>query len=76
MIYKDIPTSSQVADALSQLGGSATAYGLCQRLVEQGRPRRDSQLAIQRAAENSVIQFESDLTLSLCREVESVWRTK
>lgn len=68
MPYKNVPTSGQVADELGRLGSRATAYELCQALVARGFPRRDSQLAIQRAADAKAIEIGADWTLSVCLE--------
>jgi hypothetical protein len=51
MPYAEIPSDNAVVEALKRLGGHATAAHLCDELVKANYPRRDSQLAIQRASE-------------------------
>lgn len=65
----EIPSDAVVVQALNDLGGSrVTATRLCEALVVAGYPRRDSQLAIQRAAERGHIIVGSDWTLSSAPE--------
>lgn len=68
MAYREIPSDHQVVATLRDLGGTATALDLCERLVRDGHPRRDSQLAIQRAAERGLIAIGSGWRLSIVRE--------
>lgn len=63
MRYDEVPSDEEVVRALARLGGRATAVKLCNALVEAKHSRRDSQLAIQRAAERGRIVVESDWTL-------------
>ena len=63
MAYAEIPSDNQVVAALNALGGTATARALCEKLVDEGHPRRDSQLAIQRTVERGRITVDSDWTL-------------
>ena len=49
MTYMEIPSDDQVVAALEKLAGHASASKLCNQLVADGHPRRESQLAIQRA---------------------------
>lgn len=63
MLYEEIPSDDAVVEALAGLGGQATALALCDALVAADYPRRDSQLAIQRAAERGRIEVQTDWTL-------------
>jgi hypothetical protein len=65
MPYTEIPSDEEVVAALRALGGHASARSLCDKLVAEGHPRRDSQLAIQRAAERGRLTVAKDWTLSL-----------
>lgn len=65
MPYAEIPTDDAVVEALNKLGGRATARQLCEALVRTNHPRRDSQLAIQRASERGRISVGPDWTLSV-----------
>lgn len=65
MPYVKIPSDDQVVAALQKLNGLATARALCDQLVLNGHPRRDSQLAIQRAAERGHVEIGSDLMLRI-----------
>ncbi|HEX9931742.1 MAG TPA: hypothetical protein VGB08_02755 [Allosphingosinicella sp.] len=65
----EIPSDQAVVDALAELGGRATAVRLCHALVVAGHPIRQSQLAIQRAAERGRIEINSDWSLSVAKEV-------
>ena len=65
----EVPNDEQVVNALHGLGGPVTAMALCRALVASGHPIRQSQLAIQRAADRGRIQFNKDWTLSAAREV-------
>jgi hypothetical protein len=69
MPYDEIPSDEQVVGALNRLNGLATAKALCDELVDQGHPRRDSQLAIQRAAERGHIEFGADWKLHVAAQV-------
>ncbi|MDQ0998052.1 hypothetical protein QFZ34_003234 [Phyllobacterium ifriqiyense] len=68
MPYAEIPSDDAVVYALRSLGGRATAAKLCDELVKNKHPRRDSQLAIQRASERERILVGSDWTLCLPAE--------
>ena len=69
MRYTEIPSDDTVVSALEEIGASATASALCEQLVRNGHPRRDSQLAIQRAAERGRISVGSDWMLSVVDKV-------
>jgi hypothetical protein len=69
MFYSEIPSDAEVVAVLRELGGRQTARKLCDKLVANGHPRRDSQLAIQRASERGRLVVESDWTLSVAEEV-------
>lgn len=61
----EVPSDDQVVAALKKLGDGVTARALCMELVlVAGHPVRQSQLAIQRAAERGRIQVNDDWTLS------------
>lgn len=64
----EIPSDDQVVAALSGLGDSVTARALCAVLINQGYSIRQSQVAIQRAAERGRIRVNDDWTLSVMRE--------
>jgi len=64
----EIPSDNDVVVALERLGGSATAIKLCRRLMEDGHPEWQCQLAIQRAAERGKIDVRDDWTLTTARE--------
>ena len=68
MPYAEIPSDPEVVEALQRLGGQATAAVLCEELVKAGHPRRDCQLAIQRASERGRVVVASDWTLRLPEE--------
>ncbi|OAP47435.1 hypothetical protein ATC00_22520 [Sinorhizobium americanum] len=68
MPYAEIPSDDAVVDALKKLGGRATARELCEELVKTNRPRRDSQLAIQRASERGRISVGHDWMLTVVAE--------
>ena len=68
MRYLEIPSDDEVVAKLRKLGGKATALDLCNALVAAHHPRRESQLAIQRASERRRIIVEADWTLSLANE--------
>ena len=72
MSYNEIPSDDQVVQALRALDGRATALRLCERLVSDGHPRRDSQLAIQRAAERGFLTINSDWSLSVAERQQAV----
>ncbi len=66
----EVPSDDEVVDTLSKLGGGrATAVQLCKALMDAGHPERQSQLAIQRAAERRRLHILKDWTLSLEPEV-------
>lgn len=69
MDYLEIPTDDEVVDALKMMGGSQTARALCDKLVALGHPRRDSQLAIQRATERGRLLVAKDWILSVAEDV-------
>ena len=60
----EIPSDDEVVATLQRLGDRVTARALCMELVTAGYPVRQSQLAIQRAAERGRIQVNTDWTLS------------
>jgi len=60
----EIPSDDEVVATLQRLGDRVTARALCMELVTAGHPVRQSQLAIQRAAERGRIQVNTDWTLS------------
>jgi hypothetical protein len=60
----EIPSDDEVVAALHGLGDRVTARALCVALIGAGHPVRESQLAIQRAAERGRIQVNDDWTLS------------
>jgi hypothetical protein len=64
----EVPSDDAVVQALAGLGGTVTAPVLCKALVDAGHPVRQSQLAIQRAADRGRILINRDWTLSVCRE--------
>lgn len=68
MPYVEIPSDDAVVSALEKIGGCATALALCDELVRTKHPRRDSQLAIQRAAERGRISVGSDWKLSVVKK--------
>lgn len=72
MPYAEIPSDDVVVQALIELGGRATAAQLCNELVKTSHPRRDSQLAIQRASERGRILVGSDWTLSVAPHQHAV----
>ncbi len=63
MADMEIPTDDDVANALQKLNGHATAFDLCNKLVNDGHPRRESQLAIQRAVERHRLILQTDWSL-------------
>lgn len=65
----EIPSDDQVVAALNGLGERVPARVLCNTLIADGHPLRESQVAIQRAAERGRIQVNDDWTLSPVREV-------
>ncbi|CAN0606630.1 unnamed protein product [Ectocarpus sp. 12 AP-2014] len=71
MTYEEIPSDETVVDTLRQLGAKQTAVALCDALVDAGYPRRDSQLAIQRAAERGYIEIGRDWLLSAVAVTEA-----
>lgn len=64
----EIPSDDQVVAALTALGSRVTARVLCAALIAEGHPVRQSQIAIQRAAERGRILVNDDWTLSLAHE--------
>lgn len=67
----EIPSDQDVIDALTECGGKATAVRLCEYLVSKKHPKKDSQLAIQRATERGKIRIMPDWSLEISREVEA-----
>lgn len=68
MPYQEVPSDQDVFNALVRLGGSATASMLCDELVKS-HPRRESQLAIQRASERGRINVDRNWTFTLPAEL-------
>ena len=64
----EIPSDDQVVAVLNRLGDGITARALCNALIMDGHPVRQSQVAIQRAAERGRILVNEDWTLSVVRE--------
>jgi len=64
----EVPSDEEVVATLRLLGGRSDALELCQRLMQNGHPELQSQLAIQRAAERGKLVVERDWTLSVQRE--------
>ena len=62
---REVPSDDQVLEALRALNGKADALSLCRRLMDEGHPELQSQLAIQRTAERGKIIVDKDWTLSL-----------
>lgn len=60
----EIPSDDQVVAILTGLGARVTARDLCMALINAGHPVRQSQVAIQRAAERGRILVNDDWTLS------------
>ena len=60
----EIPSDDTVVAILHRLGARVTARALCSALVNEGHPVRQSQVAIQRAAERGRIHVNADWTLS------------
>lgn len=60
----EIPSDDQVVAILAGLGLRVTARDLCRALIDAGHPSRQSQVAIQRAAERGRILVNDDWTLS------------
>lgn len=60
----EVPSDEEVVATLQRLGHRVTARALCMELVFAGHPVRQSQLAIQRAAERGRIEVNADWTLS------------
>lgn len=67
----EIPSDDQVVAMLQSLGDHVTARALCAALIGGGYPVRQSQIAIQRAAERGRILVNDDWTLSRVREAEA-----
>lgn len=69
MNHHEVPSDQQVVDALLALDTpQVDAVTLCEKLMEGGHPRLQSQLAIQRAAERGRLAVNSDWTLSVTQE--------
>lgn len=68
MANVEVPSDDEVVAALQALSGNTTALRLCESLIQNGHPRLQSQLAIQRAAERGKIYVWSDWSLHLERE--------
>lgn len=64
----EIPSDDEVVEVLGELKSPVTARALCLALVERNHPLRESQIAIQRAAERGRIFVNEDWTLSLIPE--------
>jgi len=60
----EVPSDDEVVAVLNALGDRVTARDLCIQLISVGHPVRESQIAIQRAAERGRIQVNDDLSLS------------
>lgn len=60
----EIPSDDEVVEVLAELGSQTPARTLCLALVERQHPLRESQIAIQRAAERGRILVNADWTLS------------
>lgn len=66
----EVPSDEEVVATLASFpDGRATAVELCRALISAGHPERQSQLAIQRAAERRRVHFLKDWTLSTHPEV-------
>jgi hypothetical protein len=64
----EVPSDAEVVATLQELGDRITARDLCIKLIAAGHPKRQSQLAIQRAAERGKITVNSDWSLSVTVE--------
>ena len=64
MRYSEIPSDNEVVAALRTLNGQVTAVELCD-LLARTHPRRDCQLAIQRAIERGKIRVGKNWILSV-----------
>jgi hypothetical protein len=64
----EIPSDDQVVAMLHSIGIRISAQRLCVALIAAGHPVRESQLAIQRAAERGKIFVHDDWTLSVAEE--------
>lgn len=60
----EVPSDNEVVAVLAALGERVTARALCMKLIEAGHPVRESQIAIQRAAERGRIKVNDDLSVS------------
>lgn len=60
----EVPSDDEVVEVLAALGERVAARVLCLKLIEAGHPVRESQIAIQRAAERGRIRVNDDLSLS------------
>lgn len=60
----EVPSDDEVVAVLGALGDRVTARDLCMKLISAGHPVRESQIAIQRAAERGRILVNDDLSLS------------
>lgn len=68
-MIREVPSDTEVVEMLRALGGHADAVTLCKALMERGNhPQRQSQLAIQRAAERGRLIVERDWTLRVPME--------
>jgi hypothetical protein len=65
----EVPSDDQVVAALQTIGGRADASSLLDHLVDEGHPRRQTQLAIQRAADRGRIQLERDWSYTVAKEL-------
>lgn len=65
---REVPSDNEVVETLLGLGGHADAVTLCKTLMDRGHPQRQSQLAIQRAAERGRLIVNRDWTLSIPEE--------
>jgi len=68
----EVPSDDEVVEVLAQLsaeyGERVTARRLCEALIANNHPLRQSQLAIQRAAERGRLDVHADWTLSIAQE--------
>lgn len=72
MYDREVPSDDEVVASLRLIGGSATASRLCKFLMEKGHPKRQSQLAIQRATERQRLQVNEDWTLEVAERQPAV----
>jgi len=64
MQRREIPSDREVVEALASFGRLVTALELCDELAKT-HPRRDCQLAIQRAVERGLIAVNKGWQLSV-----------